>query len=314
MRAGRYLALLVALLSARALGSEAVELLQRMSDSARQLDYRGTLVYDRGAGLETLEIRHALRDGRERELLRYLNGRERVVQRDGAHVVCRQGEGVAAHPQRAGGLFGNLGGMSLRLQQLASYYDVKLVGADRVAGRPVNVLVLQPRDVHRYGYRFDLDRETGLLLGAQSLTADGRPLEQVRFISFEPGAAGEFPPLEAPGQAQAPSAPEPVSVPAISARWLPPGFAPADASGQDASLRRGAEAMRFSDGLAVFSIFVEAMRGAVPPAYMQQGATLLVSRPLSGGGRHYSVTLVGELPAETAEAVLSGLEFAEVRP
>ena len=73
--------------------------------------------------------------------------------------------------------------------QLASWYDLRLVGESRVAGRPAVVLAVTPRDQHRYGFELHLDRDTGLPLKSLLLNEKGQLLERFQFTQLNTGAA-----------------------------------------------------------------------------------------------------------------------------
>lgn len=290
---------------------DAAQWLSRMSESARGLNYSGRLVYDRGGELETLEFAHEVVDGVEREQMRYLNGPERRVVREGAHVTCLQGGEARARFER--GVPG-LRGVAMdraKIDSLSRFYHFSQSGMDRVAGRSAVVLNVRPLDAHRYGYRLALDQGTGLMLSAYTLAAGDRPLERFKFVQLETAQPA---PVEAPAMtAPARQVPQAATAGQVIARagWLPPGFAELPVMPGE---RPELNAVMYSDGLAVFSLFVEHMPRSTPPAFVQQGATTLLSRSVTRAGQHYSVTLVGEVPAETAEAVLTGVELGERAP
>ena len=66
-------------------------------------------------------------------------------------------------------------------ESLSRYYDFRVLADDRVGGRPVQVVVFDPRDGLRYGHRFWSDRATGLLLRASVLNERGDSIEQFSF-------------------------------------------------------------------------------------------------------------------------------------
>ena len=107
-------------------------------------------------------------DGAVREHLLQLDGaRQEVVRVDG-RTQCI-----------SGGLADQLADAQLwpvrkfDPSQLASWYDLRLVGESRVAGRPAVVLAVTPRDQHRYGFELHLDRDTGLPLKSLLLNEKG---------------------------------------------------------------------------------------------------------------------------------------------
>ena len=66
-------------------------------------------------------------------------------------------------------------------------------------------------------------------------------------------------------------------------------------------------ALVYSDGLAAFSVFIEAMpEGGAANVVSRRGATVVLTHAKSGGGGHL-VTVVGEVPVATARRVAAGV-------
>jgi sigma-E factor negative regulatory protein RseB len=90
--------------------------------------------------------------------------------------------------------------------------------------------------------------------------------------------------------------------------WLPKGFQPTSvlntASAHPASSRA------YSDGLAALTVFAEplALAGAIEGS-RKKGATLAVSRQLEYDNQLYLITVVGEVPMETAVQVAASVRF-----
>lgn len=149
--------------------ADASDWLNRLAEADRQNSFQGTFVYERNGSFSTHEIWHRVEsDGAVRERLLQLDGaRQEVVRVDG-RTQCISG-GLADQladaqlwPVRKFDPF-----------QLASWYDLRLVGESRVAGRPAVVLAVTPRDQHRYGFELHLDRDTGLPLKSLLLNEKG---------------------------------------------------------------------------------------------------------------------------------------------
>jgi sigma-E factor negative regulatory protein RseB len=300
-------------LQVRADEISAPQLLRQMTEAARVLEYRGRLLYLHGSAVSTLELLHARFDGREHERLTQLDGQLAEVIRRGEHVVCvHSDQTITRLVNRSSvtplGLHERLGG-SLPVQ-----YQLIFDGDDRVAGRPVHRLRLVPLDPFRYGYRLWTDQESHLLLKSELVDAEGRALERLEFVSLElkPGlkpADFDVPPAlrERALDSLDTSAYAAVQV---NTGWLPEGFIEA---GRDLRLsggeRRPVAASTFSDGLAAFTLFVEAPGPDVLEGTSRMGPTLAISRLASSPAGDWLVTLVGEVPELTAERVLSGLSF-----
>ncbi|VFS88461.1 sigma E regulatory protein MucB/RseB [Pseudomonas aeruginosa] len=112
--------------------ADASDWLNRLAEADRQNSFQGTFVYERNGSFSTHEIWHRVEsDGAVRERLLQLDGaRQEVVRVDG-RTQCI-----------SGGLADQLADAQLwpvrkfDPSQLASWYDLRLVGESRVAGPP----------------------------------------------------------------------------------------------------------------------------------------------------------------------------------
>jgi len=127
---------------------------------------------------------HRVEDGQIREHLVALNGPICTLTRGKGGVTCQLS---ASHSVSVPGH--GLGkdvfptGMP-DLRTLRDHYGVHPLGGARVAGRFAEVVGVTPRDHLRYGYRFYLDRESGLLLKSDLMGQRADPIEQVMFTSL----------------------------------------------------------------------------------------------------------------------------------
>jgi len=64
---------------------------------------------------------------------------------------------------------------------VADHYNLSLTGEDRIAGHEAQVMLLQPRDAHRFGQRLWAEKGSGLLLRADILGPNGDVLESASF-------------------------------------------------------------------------------------------------------------------------------------
>jgi sigma-E factor negative regulatory protein RseB len=69
-------------------------------------------------------------------------------------------------------------------------YDLRVLGAERVAGHEAQVLMLKPRDEHRFAQRLWAEQSSGLLLRADVLGARGEVLESASFSDVAIGGKG----------------------------------------------------------------------------------------------------------------------------
>ncbi len=305
---------------ALALGVDAAvpeDWLQRMDQAFRTADYDGVFSYLDGE-LSAFRIVHKVVDGVEHERLVYLDGARREIIRVGDDVSCIAEAGDELHAvidQLPDGPYARA--FSPRLDGLGEHYDVRLKGQDRVAGRTAVRLAITPRDENRYGYRVWLDQDTALLLRSELHDQAGRRLEVFQFTSLRTGdevAAADASPSAA-GLVTSrvpPASSGPLAPPAWRARWVPSGFRMTDGRGRVDTASRQVSTLLFSDGIATFSVFVEAAPAKAPAAAAtRRGATSLHTRLARGPERRsHLVTVVGEVPAATARRIAEGIHYA----
>lgn len=279
----------------------------RMLTAAEGVSFHGELVHAQ-SGHRVSAMQLIRRNGPEgyQERLLTLDGVPTEVFRDGKSVTCvlphgrvsLEGRRVPRNP------FPNSHWQySAALHQ---HYDFLDLGEGRVAGRSCQVIGVQPKQPDRYGYRLWVDRETGMLLKADIIDQQGDTLEQVAFTRVDLG-------VDIPDQLLAATVSgETISWQVVPRRegsnadaWaragLPPGFEFRGERERDA----GVTQQVYSDGLASFSIFVSApgvatdgLSGASHMGAISAFGTMIDGR---------QVTVVGELPVTTVEAVASSL-------
>lgn len=279
-------------------GASAEVWLKRMTDSHRALNYQGVVTYQVDDRLSSFKVSHIVVDGREYESLEALSHGEHEVIRQGHELSC-----VHIGPQ----LLHLLSGDSREARQLQKLYSLSLRDSGSVvAGRSAVRIAIEPKDIYRLGYRIDLDKETGLLLRSEILNQRGKVLERFEYVVLD---------LSVTETALDTAAEEVFSHTArrdadLGARadwqvsWLPEGFAPLRVADDVASVS-------YTDGLAVFTVFVEPLEGgdAVSDSHMRRGASVSYSHIYSDRGRRVSV--VGEVPMLTARQVARALEWPE---
>lgn len=294
-------------------------LLERMNRAQRNLSYEGTLVYLHGHRLATLHIAHQIIDGAVRERLLALSGPVRAVARNERGVTCMLPD---SHPIALPGL--PTGGRSasavlrtgpVNFDRIRGNYLLHGLGMSRVAGRDTDVVGIVPRDNYRYGYRFYIDRDSGLALKIDLMDEASEPVEQVMFTnvaidqSFNEGVAA---PLSDHGESNNTShlgEQEPDSERrgvGWSVNDLPPGFEVMASEGNVVTTGTPTVARAqivIGDGLASASIYIEPAGGRVLNGATRMGAITAVGATLDG----HQVTVVGEIPERTARRLMAGL-------
>jgi sigma-E factor negative regulatory protein RseB len=284
---------------------EAQDQLKRLAQAEQQQSYEGTFVYERNGSFSTHRIWHRVADGKVREHLLQLDGSAQEVLRVDGVTQCVSGTLVAGvsnipdSPSRA-----------FDAARLSEWYDIKVAGKSRVAGRPAVIVMLTPRDQHRYGIELHLDSETGLPLKSLLLSDKGQLLERFQFTELNTASLPTDQALQPSADCKAvepmkASVDSPKQAVAWRSDWLPPGFELSSAGARkDPESKALVTSLMYDDGLTRFSVFIEPVSGAaVTDIRTQLGPTVAVSRRLTTPKGDAMVTVVGEIPMGTAERI-----------
>jgi sigma-E factor negative regulatory protein RseB len=284
--------------------------LERMNHALMSLNYDGVFSHIQGGRVETLRIIHRVQNGAVTERLVSLDGSGREFIRSGSQLVCYLPDErtvlVEQQPQ-ASLLLGSLPKFDSAMNE---FYDIKALRRTRLIGRKTRLIVVDPKDEYRYGYRLWIDEQTGMPLRTQLCDGKGRVIEQVVFASiatpdhiadsaFKPDVSTDgfqwLRQVPNPGPAKAPAY-------SWSALRLPPGF---HMQVRAAQVMPGAtglvEHLVYTDGIASVSVFVE--------SHMHAGHSLLGSAQLGSTSTFativdgHPVTVVGEVPPETVKFI-----------
>jgi sigma-E factor negative regulatory protein RseB len=284
---------------------EALKWLDRMSRSSNHTVYHGVVTLQRGEDMQVMQISHSINGDASSEELTKLTGQGARVVRESHPLNC-------VHP---GHRLLQLGAaMEAGDCGVAKFYRFQVMPGERIAGRHAVRLRVEPRDMYRYGYLMELDRETGLLLRSSTLGRGDQVLERFQFANLSYGApmpsSGEIDVVhEATHAAPAPA--EPASTADIgsawSVSWLPRGFAPTE------STAGGDDRRTFTDGLAAFSVFLEPLSREIRPGegVVREGSTTSYTRGLDLAGQPVLVTVIGEVPLNTARMVADSVRWRQ---
>lgn len=296
---------------------EVEQWLDRMAQAVETLDYRGTLVHWHGDQFDALKIIHRSDESGVRERLFSLSGSPREIIRDGDLVrSLRAGERqVLVQSQLSARLLPHL---PLRRLKLASEAYVMRVGnQERVAGHQTRIIEILPRDAFRYGYRFWLEPQTGMLLRFALLDHEAMAIQQLTFVEIELGARITDDELEAQLESTA----------TFESRLSQntPTFENLTAFDSDSSMPDGWDSLRvpvhfqlarqgqgesasgadfnhllYSDGLASFSVYIENDSSGQMSSRLE---TLGSVNLYTGTYDDHQVTIVGEVPLATVRFV-----------
>ena len=298
--------LLLAALAAHAADSaqdDAMVWLQRITNAAQQLNYSGSFIYQHGQQVESSRITHLKDASGEHEKLETLDGRPRQIYRNNDEVYCFMPDDktVMVDRHRVKKSFPAL--LPPQIASLSEFYDIKLGGLERVAGRECQVIFLTPKDQYRYGHRLWADTQTGLLLKASTWNENKQIVDQFAFTQIKIGGLidrNEVKPIlkgkrlvRSTGEGSAQTLP-------IDAGWevgiAPPGFKKVN---EMKRVLPGASMpvnhIVFSDGLAAASVFIEPAPDKTMQGHSHHGALNVYSRKVG----EYQVKVLGEVPAAT---------------
>lgn len=283
---------------------QAMQLLERVQQSAKTLNYRGTFAHQRDGQMNAFRVVHRFLDGQEQERIEVLNSQPREYLRVNDRVQCvlpDQELIIVEHQkhERFPALLMDADG------DLDRYYQVDLKpNASRVAGRACQPISIVPKDLHRMRYELCVDKQTGLLLEAQSRDANGDILEHIAFLDVQIGGnitdaqlrsvwpIADWPVIERDSQ----------HMDLQASGWFfrePPGYRVLAAFERQFGRQRQVKQVILTDGLATISIFIEPYRSDLSHHQMagakSSGAVNLFGRLY---GEHW-VMVVGEAPPRT---------------
>lgn len=304
--------------------AEARKWLENLETTLEQTSYRGVFVYARGPEVNAMRIIHRYSEGIVTERLSQLDGGNGEILRHGNEVVCilpNRGR-LKLDAVIPAGPFSSV--FPERLRPLSSWYQPSQLADGRIAGFETVVIAVKARDSHRYSYRLWLERQTGLLLKSQVRDSQDRVIERFQFTQLEitdaitdrelqvPTAGRQVRRITSAESADSAVSSTDTSESAASAGfqgqwqpgWTPDGFVPFGSRAD-----QGFQLTAFSDGIASFSIFVEPMgKMDMPEGASRIGATTAYLHRVQAREQVYLVTVVGEIPPETAMRVAESVE------
>lgn len=278
----------------------------RVQRAALQRSYTGTFVVvtDTGAASGS-RIWHACQGDQHMERIEALDGAPRTIFRRNGQMrtFLHASHTVVTEPLVSSAPFS--GAVPALASTLDLWYRAELQGRQRVAGHDADVVLLQPRDGLRFGYRLWSERRSGLVLRLQTVQADGHVREQASFLQIDLEAPVSLAELargmdDVTGYRALAAAPE-RSLQDSERTWTlrepVPGFALQGCRAPQA--RPNTMQCGYSDGLASVSLFFEPLpsgRAAAVEARWSAGATQALARPLDATTW---LTAVGEVPPAT---------------
>ncbi len=302
--------------------SEAQRWLTRIQKAPAQRSFQGTFVVHAGGSMSSARMTHYLAGKSQYELIESLNGQARQVFRHDDLIQTlwpQQRVALVEKREKLGSFPALLESGSLRMLE---FYELRVVGIERIAGRIADVLSVTPRDGLRFAVRLWSDKETGLLLREDVIDSNGNLLES---SSFSDVSIGIQPQPEAFLAAMKKTEGYRVVRPTFSATelesegWVQretvPGFhrvscikRPLFNAGEADSAANGLQVLQtiFSDGLTYVSVFIEPYNAErhSNPVLTSIGAT----HTLMNKHGDWWITVVGDVPHATLRAFSKAVE------
>jgi sigma-E factor negative regulatory protein RseB len=178
-------ALSLYLVSTNSYADDLFDMLKRMSEADQNRNYQGTFILRKSDKLSTLFVTHGVDDNGVWESLESLNGEKRKVIQHNKRMI-------SVYPERElitirdidekHSLHRKLPG---NLDQLTRFYTMTRLDDDRIADHKALVIELEPKDQYRYGYRYWVDEDSGMLLRCDLLDEQKSVIEQMMFTSLD---------------------------------------------------------------------------------------------------------------------------------
>lgn len=312
-----FVTLFLFIVSADSFAADLFDMLKRMSDADQNQNYQGTFILRKSDNLSTLHVTHGIDEKGVWESLEALNGEPRKVLRHNNRVISifpdraiitvrHNSKKQSLHPQ-----------LPENIERLEQYYSMNRLDDDRIANHSSLVVDLLPKDQYRYGYRYWVDKNTGMLLRCDLVDEDNAVVEQMMFTSLEylpikPFQAFELPQFEQFKQQLLQDEPEMEASQSAETEWkvarLPKGFKLTQSTMRNSQSSAASVSetstldllhMVYSDGLASVSVFIEENQGA--EKHLQGASSMGAVNAFGQAVDYHFVTVVGEVPENTVQ-------------
>ncbi|SES84734.1 sigma E regulatory protein, MucB/RseB [Nitrosomonas marina] len=290
--------------------ARAYDWLQRIAEAPRQQNYHGTFVYYADGHIETSQITHRVDHDDEYDKIEVLDGMARIVYRYNDEMKCYMpgSKKVYTETRWFRKFFPDL--LPHPTERIRDNYNMEIDGQERIAGYDAQIIKLIPKDNLRYGHKFWIDIDSGLLLKAAVIDKEDI-VEQYAFAQLKIGKDIDE---------------ESLSTESISTqnwkqvdlttvhldegelKWrlgeLPAGFEKlAEMRRKLAGKSTMIDHIVLSDDIATVSIFIEPVKTddtpPVPGFYSSRGAINIYVRELENN----KITTVGEVPLNTIKLI-----------
>ncbi|MCW9048489.1 MAG: MucB/RseB C-terminal domain-containing protein [Gammaproteobacteria bacterium] len=181
--------LFLSLTSLAVSASEVDDWLDKMSVAMKRQNYQGTLIIRQDDNLQAIKVKQGVEVGESWQTLESQTGEDQIIIRNNDSVTSIFPAKKLITVSTGKDAKANKGplhsGLPDNRDKLKQYYVLKLGNEARVANKVTQIMQMTPRDNHRYGYTFWLDKSSGLLLKCDLLNNKGRVLEQQMYSEIE---------------------------------------------------------------------------------------------------------------------------------
>jgi len=302
--------------SAPAMSATVQDWIQKMSNSSHRGNYQGTFVFWRDQKLESMSIAHGSKDGRIWVGLQSLNGEPRqLIHENGEVISIFPGKQLVSINEMTSNLPFHPD-LPKDIKQLNKHYELSLQGQDRVANRDTQIIQVKPKDGFRYGFKYWLDKDTGLMLRCDVINQRKKVLEHMMFTEFE---YMQSPPAMAFKQTAIPKTFKVIrqnesdskkADNSWSVNQLPKGFMLTKNIIKPMRKKQNSvQQLVFSDGLASVSVFIDQN---VTAPHRLDGHTKMGSINAFGVMMDkHQITAIGEVPMETVKLIAESIHHQQ---
>lgn len=290
--------------------------LQKAAVAAHALSYQGIFYYQAGSQSKPVQITHMFNGKGEFARNVVLDNSPREVFSQGNDLVIfnPKNEKIVIEKRHGQNMFPAI--LPTNLSSVKSNYSLRAGEPERVAGRPAQMVFLEPKDSLRYSYQFWIDTEYGLLLKSVMLNGRNEVIESIAFNQLALMDTLDLdwfqPKIDNKKSYVMEDEVITLSDNGVTSDWtlqgLPAGFKKVD---QMKRMVHGKSLpvthLIFSDGLASVSLFIEPITKHIKPriGHKLVGGTSFYSNVSNG----YQITVVGEVPEITVAQIANAVVF-----
>lgn len=287
-----------------------------MTMSSHEGNYQGTFVFWRDQKLEAMRVAHGSKNGHIWVSLKSLNGEPREL----IHV---NGEVTSILPEKhlvsINEMTSNLPfhpDLPKDIKQLNKHYTLSLSGEDRVAERETQVVLVEPKDNYRYGFKYWLDKESGMMLRCDVINKNHKALEHIMFTEFhylDKPPADSFKRTKIPQGYSIIKQNETKQLKAGNhwyARQLPKGFMMTKNILKPMRKKQSTvQQLVFSDGLASVSVFID--KNVTKPHNLDGHTSMGSVNAYGLMMDNHQITAIGEVPADTVKLIAQSIRHRQ---